>query len=182
MEIISIRERRSLPRAREVLERGGVIIFPTDTVYGIGGDALRRSVLTRIRRMKERERQKPFPWLVSDVRMAERYGVFTPSAQGLAKRFWPGAVTIVVRRRGSKRATIGLRVPAHPWLHRLIAAFGRPIIGTSANRSGKRPATTARAARRIFPDADLIIDGGLCDRKPSRVLDCRFGGVSILRR
>lgn len=156
--------------ALTLLTKGGVFLFPTDTVYGFGGDATRRSVVERTRRLKGRSSRKPFPWLVADFSMAKRYGYFSPQAEQYARIAWPGAVTFVVRARERNRSTIALRVPAHSWLRRLIRRFGKPIIGTSANRSGQKPSVNARDAQLMLPEVDLVIDGGRCARKPSRVI------------
>ena len=172
--------RRACDAALLVLKRGGVVV-PTDTVYGIAGDALRPMVIRKIRQLKGHRARKPFPWLVADFVMAQRYAQFSPGARVLARRVWPGAVTLVLPRRGA-RGSLGLRIPAHPWLRKLIAAFGRPVVGTSANRSGLLPAKTARAASRMLSDADLIVDGGPCRRMPSQVLDCTTFPPRILRR
>jgi len=164
-------------QALRVLRRGEILVFPTDTVYGIGGDATDERVTARVAEGKGRLPDKPFPWLVSDSLMAERFGVFSESARELATERWPGGTTLVVfTQRGDE--TIALRVPAHPWLQALIAAFGKPLIGTSANRSGEAPATTAET---VTLDADLIIDGGVCDGSPSEVIDCTVSPPRVLR-
>lgn len=165
-------QRAAIPSALATLRAGGILIFPTDTVYGIGGDALKPAVLRRLKDTKRRPRDKPFPWLVADLSMAKQLAHFSPSVEFLAQHVWPGATTLVLRRRGRKRAGIALRVPDHLWLRRLISAFGGPIIGTSANMSGRPPSRTARIAARSFPNVDMVFDGGSCSRPPSRVLDC----------
>ena len=187
MEVLRIRARGGVAarRALEVLNNGGIMIFPTDTVYGIGGDAFGQAVARRVRRLKGRPSSKPFPWLVADLAMAKRYARFTPEAEQFARGVWPGATTLVLpaRRLSAKTGvegvgeTIGLRVPAYPWLQRLIKRFGRPLIGTSANRSGQEPVTTAREAAETFPNVDLVIDGGKCAAAPSRVVDIVSGRV-----
>lgn len=171
----------ALREALGVLRQGGIILFPTDTVYGIGGDATRPAVARRIRRMKGRPARKPFPWLASDLSMAKRFGFFSEPALRAARRAWPGPVTFVVPVKKKKRVTVALRVPAHPWLRRLIRQFGKPIIGTSANRSGMEPAMTARKARAMLPTADLVIDGGKCVGTPSRIISWTSSGPRILR-
>jgi len=183
MEIVLLKkdQRVATQRALRALDSGGVLLFPTDTVYGIGGDALRRNVVFRIRRLKKRPSGKPFPWLVSDLVMAKRYGRFSKEAERYARSVWPGAVTIVVRVP-SGRGTRAFRVPKHRWLRKLIAAYGRPLIGTSANRSGDSPARTARRAGNMLSGADLLIDGGTCAGKVSRVLDCTGRATRVLRR
>lgn len=167
-------------QALDVLQQGGVIVFPTDTVYGIGGDALAASVHKRIAAYKKRDVDKPFPWLVATTEMAKRYGVFSPTIERLVESSWPGATTIILPAVG-RDASVGLRVPRHDWLQGLIAQFHGPIIGTSANRSGDAPATEAESAAEMFPEADLLIDGGVCSGAPSQVIDATTNTFRTLR-
>lgn len=182
VEIIDARRRASRARARVliVLRRGGILIFPTDTVYGIGGDALRPGVARRLRNLKKRSSKKAFPWLVSDLAMAKQYAHFTKETEVLARSVWPGATTLVLLKRKG-RGTIALRIPGHHWLRVLIRKFGRPLLGTSANRSGKKPFRTAKQAATFFGRVDLAIDGGECGTRPSRILDCTTSTLKRLR-
>lgn len=179
--MMSIRDSRAITEALAVLQSGGVLVFPTDTVYGIGGDALRPAVSRRIRKLKKRGKEKAFPWLVSNIAMAKCYARFSSEAEGFAKASWPGPTTLVLPARGKTKKARAVRVPAHPWLRKLITRFDRPIIGTSANVSGRKPATTARSALRFFPSVELILDGGRCARKPSAVWDFTKTPPQLLR-
>ena len=167
-------------RAVKVLREGGVMLFPTDTIYGLGGDALRSGMAARIRKAKGRVRTKHFPWLVSSFKMAKRHGFFPWRARRLAKKTWPGATTLVVRS-ATGEGTVGLRVPDHPWLREVIRDFGRPVIGTSANQSGKNAATTAEAAEAAIPRADIVFDGGTCAEASSEIIDCIQNPPKVLR-
>jgi L-threonylcarbamoyladenylate synthase len=164
-------------RALEVLAAGGVLAFPTDTVYGVGGDATNPSVAQRVAALKERPEGKPFPMLVADMEMAKEYGIFSPEAETVAKERWPGATTLLVPDREGN-GKVGLRVPDHAWVRGLIAAFGKPVIGTSANTSGKPPATKAQDVRLAV---DIVLDGGTCSGAPSEVLDVTSGTVTVVR-
>lgn len=191
MKSVSLRDASAKQQALDTLRSGGVLIFPTDTVYGVGGDATNGEVQKRVAHLKSRPPEKPFPWLVADMEMAGTLGEFSEEARELAKNRWPGQTTIVVLKkdgeppRGAGRAsplrgggTVGLRVPDHPWLRELIGAFGKPLIGTSANSSGKQPATSPDT---VDIEADLLIDGGTCSGAPSEVIDLTGAEPTILR-
>ena len=178
---LAVDERAATRRALRVLRRGGVILFPTDTVYGVGGIATSWLVAARVGDLKRRPREKVFPWLVSDLAMARRFARFSPEAEAFARRAWPGAVTIVLTSRSPKRGTVALRVPAHPWLRRLMKQFGKPLIGTSANVSAQHPAWTAHEAALAIPGADLLVDGGRCAKAPSIVVDYSVSPPRIIR-
>lgn len=161
------------------LRLGEVIIFPTDTVYGIGGDATDAKMSARVATLKRRLQSKPFPWLVADMAMAKQYAIFSPTLEKIAEEHWPGAVTIVMPRKNGE-GSVGLRVPKHPWLRSLIAAFGKPIIGTSANYSGTPPMT--RISNKTIKGVDVVFDGGECDAAPSKVIDGTGSEIRTLRK
>lgn len=148
-----------------------MVIFPTETVYGIGCDSLSAQAKERIRRMKRRvspeEAAKPLQLLAADLRQArplcER---IPPEAQNLLRKYWPGPLTAVFAASNLGRIltgghpTVGLRVPDHPVPRELARALGRPLAATSANLSGGRPARTCAEAKRALPGADAVLDGG----------------------
>jgi len=191
------------PRAPLTL-RGGkrvspsIFIYPTETSYAIGCDATNAAAVRGVFRLKGRERGKPLPLIVASRAMAERYAQFTPLARRLAAHYWPGPLTIVAVGRkpkaGSRRlapgvvaanGTIALRISSHPIARALSRRLGRPMVATSANRSGGPPAFSMRAAQRAFPDARgmWIIDAGaLPRRKPSTIVDARGSKPIILRQ
>ena len=112
--------------------------------------------------------------------MAKEYVRFSADAEKIAQERWPGATTLVLPRVAGEEA-IGVRVPGHDWLRGLIADFGKPLIGTSANRSGENPTTTAQAAATAFPELKLVVDGGDCNGAPSEVIDYTVSPPKILR-
>lgn len=205
--------------ATAYLRRGGLFVYPTETAYAIGCDATNARAVAAIFRLKGRERRKPLPLIVASRAMAERYAQFTPLARRLAKRYWPGPLTLVLRSsrhsEGGSRGishhgqaialapgiiaangTVAIRVSAHPVARALSRRLGRPIVSTSANRSGDPPAFSIRAAARAFSharntlplkvgnggDVLMVNAGTLPRRKPSTIVDARGSEPIILRQ
>jgi len=160
----------SIARADKILRAGGLVVFPTETVYGLGADATNPLAVARVFEAKGRPRFNPLIAHVLDLEEAERQARLGPKARELAQRFWPGPLTIVAPRKPESTvaelacaglATIALRAPSHPMARKLLAAFGKPIVAPSANRSGHVSATTAQHAAADLGDRiDLVLDGG----------------------
>jgi L-threonylcarbamoyladenylate synthase len=160
----------SIAEAARILREGGLVVFPTETVYGLGADAANSHAVARIFAAKGRPHFNPLISHVLSLAEAERHAELHPNARALAEKFWPGPLTIVAPRKPDSPvaelacaglATIALRAPAHPMARELIAAFGGPIVAPSANRSGHVSATTAQhAAADLGGAVDLILDGG----------------------
>jgi len=168
--------------AANVLRDGGIVVFPTETVYGIGASATSCFGPQEIIDIKMRPKNKPLPWLVEDEAALDKYGVDVPDyAHRLAAGFWPGALTIVVKAADivapefrDDRGTVALRCPDHELVQGLIRASGAAIVTTSANTSGQ-PAAGAfdELEDRIIAAADLTLDGGETPhRMASTVVDC----------
>ena len=157
--------------AISILKKGGVVAFPTDTVYGIGANPLNAQAVARIYRVKKRPPDLPLPLLLAEKSDLPRVASVVPDiAWQLAERFLPGGLTLVLRKSPwVPRAvtaggdTIAVRIPDHPIPVALIRGLGNPIVGTSANLSGRPSPVTAEEIRQQLDDAaDLIIDGGRC--------------------
>ena len=181
---------RQIEGGIEVLKNGGVIAFPTDTVYGLGADAFNAGAVDRIYDIKGRPRDRQFPLLIADMEsLTMLAGGFSPLACFLAARFWPGGLTMVLPAAASLPVHLGtgsgiaVRIPDHPVCLALIRGLGNPVIGTSANSSGHRPALTAGEVRHQLSDkVDCIIDGGRCPGgKESTVIDVTGRSPFILR-
>lgn len=180
-----------IARAAEVLREGGLVALPTETVYGLGGDAENPAALARIFQTKGRPPSHP---LIVHIGGADRLGEWVAqvpeTARVLAERFWPGPLTLVLRRspRVPLEATGGLetvavRVPGHPVALAVLAAFGGGIAAPSANRFGSVSPTTADHVRAELGDAvDLILDGGPCGvGVESTIVDVTGDVPSVLR-
>jgi L-threonylcarbamoyladenylate synthase len=173
------------------LRGGGVIVYPTDTFYGLGADCHHRGALSRIYEIKGRPPSKALLVLVSDMDMAGRLAAGRPAAfDRLTAAFWPGPLTLILRAApglpdelvGPER-TIGVRLPAPAWLRELVRTAGFPVVATSANISGKSEIDSGAAAVRQFADkVDLIVNGGkTAGGRPSTVVDLT-SGRPVLRR
>ena len=170
---------------------GEPIAFPTETVYGLGADALDEDAVGRVFSLKGRPSTNPLIVHVSDTEMAdELVQDWTSDAQKLSDAFWPGALTIVLKKSDrvpdvvtAGGSTVAIRCPAHPLALGLIEAYGKPIVGPSANPSGWISPTTAEHVARGFGDADLLIlDGGSCRAGiESTVVDLSSDEPRILR-
>lgn len=177
--------------AATVLRDGGIVVFPTETVYGIGASATHWYGPQEIFDIKVRSLDKPLPWLVEDEAALDRYGVDIPEYAGkLARKFWPGALTLVVKASSSvgkqfldDRGTVALRAPDHEVVQELIRASGAPIAATSANTSGRPPATSfSELEPRVVAAADVVLDGGESDvGVASTVVDCTGPQPAVLR-
>jgi L-threonylcarbamoyladenylate synthase len=161
---------KDISNAAAILLNGGLVAFPTETVYGLGADATQDQAVAKIYVAKGRPQFNPLISHVEDVEAAFGLGEFSADALKLAARFWPGPLTLVVPRRAdcsvSLLASAGLpslalRVPAHPIALELLRAVGRPIVAPSANPSGRISPTTA-AHVRAHLNVEMILDGGPC--------------------
>jgi L-threonylcarbamoyladenylate synthase len=182
---------REIKKGVEILRNGGVIAFPTDTVYGLGADAFNPTAVETVYEIKNRPRYRQFPLLIADVRQLDTLAEPIPEiAWFLAGRFWPGGLTLVLSRKNSVPAhlasepTIALRIPNHPVSQALIQDLGNPLIGTSANISGQPAALSAEEVEKQFgEEIDLIINGGKCPGgKESTIVDITHEPPIILRQ
>jgi L-threonylcarbamoyladenylate synthase len=162
----------TVDRAAAALLRGELVIMPTETVYGLAGDATNPGAVARIYAAKGRPQFNPLISHVRGIEEAQEHAVMPPAAVRLAETFWPGALTIVARRRPKSRiaelacaglASVAGRAPAHPVAQALIAAVGGPLAAPSANRSGRLSPTRAdHAAEDLGDAAALVLDAGPC--------------------
>jgi L-threonylcarbamoyladenylate synthase len=182
----------AIVRAVEVLRAGGLVAFPTETVYGLGADAQNGDAVRRLFAVKGRPPSHPvIAHLGAQARLDDFAHTANDDARALAAAFWPGPLTIVLTRRPGAivdevtggRDTVGLRVPDHPLALGLLDAFGGAVAAPSANRFGRVSPTTAQHVRAdLGDDVDLVLDGG-----PSRVgvestiVDCTSDEIAVLR-
>ncbi len=168
-------------RVTRILNEGGVIVYPTDTFYGLGANCFSAAAVARIYALKKRDAAKPLLVVISDTDMADRVARdIPPLFRELASRFWPGPLTLILkagsslpRRLLGDGDSIALRLPDVLWLRALIRQAGFPVVATSANLSGEKEISTAEDALALFNgQVDLIVDGGrTAGVKPSTVVD-----------
>ncbi len=182
-------ELEKLSHALQVLKDGGLVAFPTDTVYGLGAMAFNPQAIVRLYQAKGRSSDNPIPVLIASATELTRIALkISPMACQLAARFWPGPVTLVVWRRLSlpkeisATPTVGIRVPDHALAQALLTAAG-PLAVTSANRSNQPTScTAAQVLDGLDGRIDLILDGGKTPGgEPSTVVDCTQAIPQILR-
>jgi len=176
---------------------GKLLAFPTDSVYGIGGDPLSSEVVEKLYTIKYRDRNKGFLLLVSDFEEASKVAEFNEVAKILAEKYWPGQLTLILKKRAqniippevtANQDTIGLRVPDNEIVLEILkmlksrGKFGG-IIGTSANYSGEEPSVSGAEVAKIFLGTiDLIIDSGASKSKiPTTIVDCTQNKIKLLR-
>jgi L-threonylcarbamoyladenylate synthase len=180
----------AIEQAAFLLQQGQLVCFPTDTVYGIGAAASSDDAIRRLYAVKGRSPDKPLPLLISETAEASWYAEVTPAAKSLMARFWPGPLTIVMRKVDGLRSralagqnTVALRVPDNDVPRDLVRLLGEPLTGSSANRSGARPpVSAAEVAFSLGEMVSLVIDGG---RSPgsveSTVVDVTGPAPAIVR-
>ena len=180
----------NLEQAVATLRAGGLVAFPTETVYGLGADASNPEAVLRIFEAKQRPPGRPISILVSPSLDLHRYCHWTPQAQALADRFWPGPLTLILPRTEAVpdvvtggAQSVGLRMPDHAVALALLEAFGGGLATPSANRSGGLSPTSADHVREDLGEAvDVILDGGTCSLGvESTVLDLSQDPPAILR-
>ncbi|MDD1674577.1 MAG: threonylcarbamoyl-AMP synthase [Methanomicrobiales archaeon] len=168
-------------QAVQVLNHGGTIVYPTDTVYGLGADALNEDAILQVYEMKRREISKPISVAVSDEEMLRAVAVVSPEAEAFIRQFLPGPLTVVLKAKRclpeiltGGTGMIGVRIPRHDLALAIISAFDTPITATSANLSGEKDPATIND---VHICADLVIDGGRLSGKPSTVVDLVTGEI-----
>jgi len=180
-----------IERAADVLRAGGVVAFPTETVYGLGADASSAAAIAKIYALKGRPSDHPvIVHLASSTQLGDWARAIPAAATLLAARFWPGPLTLVLQRKATVldavtggQDTVAVRVPSHPVAQALLRAFGGGVAAPSANRFGRVSATTAEHVRAEFGAAvDVVLDGGACDVGiESTIVDVSGAHPTLLR-
>ena len=181
---------RHLRRAVEVLSGGGVIIYPTDTIYGLGCDITHKSAVERIRRIKGRDARKPMSFVCADLNDIARYARVSNYAYRTLRRMLPGPYTFVLpatketpRLLRSRQKTVGIRIPDHPVTAAMVKELGQPILSTSANRSEQEAITDPlQLEEELGNDVDLILECGQLPVLPSSVVSLVDDEAVVLRR
>ncbi len=180
-----------LETASDLIKRDKLVCYPTDTSYGLGSNALSTVAVEKVFSIKKRLKHSPIHLCVSDIEMAQRYAYFDEIAIKIAKKFLPGPLTIILRKKRvvpdiltANLPSVGIRIPDHPIPILLSKMTNLPITATSANLSGKPDAYNASTVVEYFQQKiDLILDvGELPKKKPSTILDLTVTPYKILRK
>jgi len=193
MQTIRVDHPEAVAKAAAVLRSGGVILYPTDTLYGLGADALSDAAVAKVREIKGRDAQKPIHAIIADVEMANRYGEVNEKAFALMCAYMPGPLTLILKKKagidtgiGKGMGTFGVRIPDNQFCVDVARIFGNPFTTTSANAAGAEP---ERSIEKILTQLgekadliDLVIDAGeMPERLPSTVVDVSSGEAKVLR-
>ena len=174
------------------IKKGKVVVFPTDTLYGLITDARNQNAVKKLFKIKKRKSKKPIPIFVKDIKMARGLAQINKKQENFLKKFWPGKITVIFKKRGLKvygvnKRTIALRIPKNTLVNKLLKGTDRPLTGTSANLSGKPATNQIKDILKQFRDQkfqpDLIINAGNLKRsKPSTIIDLIGQKPKILRK
>ena len=180
-----------LEQAVKEIQSGGVVMIPTDTLYGLAVDPRNRNAIERLFMVKGRTAANAVAMICADLEQVEReFGLLSDLAKEVSRLFWPGPLTMVIdgnnlmKNNGiSLDGSVGVRVPSHPVARALAHAVGHPITATSANRSGERaPQAVTEASKTILESVGLILDAGeLIGGLPSTIVDVRTKPVRLVR-
>lgn len=177
---------RGVRRMAAELRSGAVVAFPTETFYALGADPRSPEAVAEVFRLKGRPGDRRLPWIAASRAQVEAVCVLSEPAAALADRCWPGPVTLVLPIRAKRTESVAVRVSSHPLARAFAAAFGHPVISTSANPSGAPPLTTAAEVRQAFAgrgaESLRILDGGRTPGgEPSVIVDVTGESPRVLR-
>lgn len=179
------------------LKSGQVIVYPTETCYGLGCDSSDRQAVKKLYRIKQRRKDKPVLTIMSGIDMAQKHVHWEPKLQQLAEKCWPGALTLVAQAKPNadlvepqviaSDGTLAFRVSSHPLSQQIVKAIDKPVVSTSANISSQETPYEITKVKNMFSDSkhqpDLLIDGGsLQSEPPSTIAKVEEGQVKIIRQ
>ncbi|MDD5071707.1 MAG: L-threonylcarbamoyladenylate synthase [Patescibacteria group bacterium] len=178
----------------DYFKRGKVIVYPTDTIYGLGCLATNKKAVKKIFKIKGREKKKPLLILVNGFKMLKKYCFVSKEREKCLKKLWKSArpTSVILRKKGNLPAeltagqeTIAARLPKNGFLLKILRGVNCPIVSTSLNKSGQKNLESVRALGNYFKKVkpDLVVDAGVIKAKPSRLIDLRdLGDVRVLRK
>jgi L-threonylcarbamoyladenylate synthase len=191
MEVIKLGQ-KAINKAADVIKKGGVVVFPTDTVYGFIADAANKKAVGKIYKIKKRARSKPLPVFVKDIKIAQELANISKDQEKVLKKHWPGKYTFVLEIRktaklyGQDKKTIALRIPKYKFLNDLLKKINKPLVQTSVNISGEPELKKIKEIIEKFKDnknkPNLIINrGNLLKSKSSKIVDLTREDKVVLR-
>lgn len=188
------------PALMRRLHAGNVIIYPTETAYALGGDATCQKTVNLIFKLKKRPKNKSLPLIAGSLAMVKKYCRLSAAEERLARRYWPGPVTLILKIKRLKNSqiklskgvvgkdgAIAIRVSSHPLARLLSQKLGRPIVSTSANLSGKKECYSTKKIKKwinkLVNHKIIILDSGyLPERRPSTIVQVKKGEAEVLRQ
>ena len=178
-----------IKKAVDVLKSGGVIIYPTDTVYGLGCDIFNPEAIDKIYKIKQKSKNTGVSFICPDLKEISKYAIVEDYAYRIMKKLLPGAYTFVLRATKfvpkevlPKRKTVGIRIPNNEFCLKMVKELGHPIVSTSVNISGEEEYSDPEEMEKVFGDkVDLIIDAGILPKEPSTVVSLIDGEPVVLR-
>ncbi len=181
---------RLIQQVVECLRNGGVIVYPTDTTYGIGCDIFNKKAIKKIFQIKQRDSKKPFSFICSDLGDISQYAQVSNFAFKIMKRHLPGAYTFVLDATkivpdsvSTKQKTVGIRIPDSPICKDIVSALGHPLVTTSANISGQEtPEDPTEINDQLGKMVDIVIDGGISVNEASTVISLIDDQIDVLRQ
>ncbi len=187
MQVLRETDSRLYETLQMLLETGGTLIFPTDTVYGIGGSPWDERALSQVRRMKARTASQPFTLHLASVAAIDKYACLDENQRGVLARFLPGPITFILPASDNAPPSavlsgkVGIRVPAHPFFQSMMGKLHRPLFGTSVNRAGEAPLHSIEMMIEQFSGVDLLIEGEPGTGVPSAIVDLTYDPPRALR-
>ncbi|MCX6743242.1 MAG: L-threonylcarbamoyladenylate synthase [Candidatus Parcubacteria bacterium] len=173
----------------EILKNGGIIVYPTDTIYGLGCDIFNKKAVAKIYQLKKREQNKPMSIICAELKEIAKYALISDYAFQIFKKTLPGPYTFILKAKSqtpktvlSKNRTVGIRIPDNQICLEIVRKLGNPIITTSLNISGEEILTNpSQLSKEITNKIDLIIDAGIMPQEPSTIIDLSANSPVILR-
>lgn len=173
-------DEQKINQAVEVLRRSGVVIYPTDTLYGLGADATYDVAVNKVFKIKGRKTEQLLSWIFVDIEMVKQYTIVSNKNEAILKKYLPGKYTFILLSKFPGK-TIGVRIPDYPIARELSKRLGKPITATSANRSGKPPINNLDGLNSLGADNILWV-GSLPLSKPSTVVDLTGSKPKVIRK
>ena len=182
-------EIKKVERVIELLKKGGVMIYPTDTIYGLGCDIFNKKAIEKIYQLKKRERKKPLSIICADIKEVAKYAIIQDYAYRLMKKYLPGPYTFILKAKNkmpktflSKNRTVGIRIPANQICLEIAQKLGNPIITTSLNVSGEEVmADPKELSKEMQNKIDIIINSGPLPKEASSIIDLSGDQPIVLR-
>jgi len=180
----------NIQEASRVVKKGGLVVYPTDTVYGLGCDPFNVRAVKRVFKVKGERKEKPLPILASDIKAVEKIAHLNERARKIAERHWPGPLTLVVSKKPvlpsivtCGLSSVGVRIPNHTTAFQLISLCDGLLVGTSANKTGeKSPKTAHEASEQLGRQVDIVLDGGPTTLgRESSIVDLTSRRLKMLR-